>query len=255
MIYDNYKIRCNVLFILFFPRLHLQIQIQFILFSEGFSNLGTTGKPHRTEDNVLHTKEELTTLCTMIIFASSVKHGAVNFLQWEYGSFAPVTPSCMRGNLPNEDDRGNITKQWVMDSLPDPKLCIRSAGIAFVLTEISDDEVFLLLQGSSKNKRRTSNVEDLRINGRKLKSSLSIQRESRVTAIDDTDLDDLHALSLTTNLFPPRWLFNEQNVKTAFLAFQHHLQRIEEQIEERNLDLDIPYTVLLPSRIPCGIAI
>lgn len=33
------------------------------------------------------------------------------------------------------------------------------------------------------------------------------------------------------------------------------LRRIEEEIEERNKGLAIPYTVLLPSRVPAGTAV
>ena len=94
----------------------------------------------------MRTKEELVTTCTMIIFQSSVKHAALNFLQFEYSSFAPVSPFSMRGKLPTEADRGSITRKVIMDSLPDPSRCIRGAGIAFTLSEFSQDEVFLLYQ-------------------------------------------------------------------------------------------------------------
>ena len=278
-----------------------------IIFSEGFSKIGITASAasrvtymaeyrnnsHKYTGNVLHTKTELTTLCTMIIFASSVKHTALNFLQWEYGSFAPVSPYCMRGDLPTENDRGNITQKFVMDSLPGPQLCITAAGIAFTLTEFSEDEVFLLLQSAqslNKKKCRKSSIENLRIHGRKLinkvnappvvrvkeiddsafqtpqSSSLSsnlfpprwqfsMPLGARGKAIDDSVFETLHTCSLGSELFPPRWLFNEEEVKIAFLTFQHRLHKIEEQIEERNSRLAVPYTVLLPSRIPSGIAI
>ena len=36
--------------------------------------------------------------------------------------------------------------------------------------------------------------------------------------------------------------------------FKRRLAQIENEIEERNKDLDIPYTVLQPSKITCGIA-
>ena len=60
---------------------------------------------------------------------------------------------------------------------------------------------------------------------------------------------------LTSELYPPRWLFNEESVRMAFKVFQNRLYKIEEKIQDRNMELDIPYEVLLPSQIPSGIAI
>ena len=195
--------------------------------------------------HVLQTKGQLVTFCTMIIFQSSVKHSAVNNLQWNYGSFAPVSPLCMRGDLPTEDDRGKITQQILIKSLPGPKLCIRSAGIAYALTEFTDDDVFLLLHSpSEKTKKgfRSRSLGDIR---------LKLKRIDTVVSRYDLDIDD--------GKFPPRWLFNEEEVKVAFLGFQIKLQEIENEINERNRKLkqrgDVLYDVLLPSKITCGIAI
>ena len=215
----------------------------------------------KASTNVLQTKEELIELCTKIIFASTVKHAAINFLQWEYACFAPVSPYSMRGKIPTEDERGKITTKFIMDSLPERKVCIRSAGIAFTLTEFSDDEVYLLLPGSKKGNRRKS-VEHTKLvtntknhlNGVIIKGAYSEQNLSKACK-PKNDVESLAVLSLTSDLFPPRWLFNENAVKMAFLAFQNRLHRIEENIQDRNLQLDIPYEVLLPSRIPSGIAI
>ena len=60
---------------------------------------------------------------------------------------------------------------------------------------------------------------------------------------------------LNSQFYPPRWLFNEEEVKTAFTNFQNKLHKIEDKIQERNYELDVPYEVLLPSQIPSGIAI
>jgi hypothetical protein len=157
-------------------------------------------------------KDDLITLCTMVVFTASAKHAAVNFLQFEYGSFAPVSPSTMRGDLPTETDRGKISKEFIFESLPDPEICIRFAAIVFTLTEIAEDEVFLLLKNTKKS-------------GGELAS------------------------------LPPRWLFTEENVTAAFHNFQIELEEIESKINDRNENLAIPYSVLLPSRIPFGIAI
>ena len=181
----------------------------------------------------------------MIIFQSSVKHGAVNNLQWEYGSFAPINPICMRGNIPTEADRGKITKKRIMDCLPDVKHCIRGAGIAFALTEFSEDEVYLL-HGRKDKKIRRKTLADVRNLGKPLRP--------RNMNLNSSVLSDLNSGS-----FPPRWMFTEDEAKTAFVDFQNKLQQIEDEIIERNSKLvengQVPYHVLCPSRLPSGIAI
>ena len=240
------------------------------IFSEGFSKLGLTDRifknaiflsqykneAYKHAAVVLRSKEDLTTLCTMIIFTSSVRHAALNFLQWEYGSFAPVNPYCMRGNLPTENDRRKITQKFIMDSLPGPKHCIRAAGIAFTLTEFSEDEVFLLLKKDSKHGRKTKPTQDLSTFKRNRKRSLMPQGAVKYKITDSSRISkSIEDVSRMSPLLPPRWLFNEQEVKNAYARFQNQLHQIEEKIKERNSSLTIPYTVLLPSQIPVGIAI
>ena len=165
----------------------------------------------------------------MIIFASSVKHAAVNFLQWEYGCFAPVCPSTMRGKIPNESQRGKITKSMIIDSLPDPEICTRFAAITFVLTEFSKDEVFLLTKEKEGGK-----YDDC--------SSVKLPK-------------NLPLMSSKLGILPPRWLFTEEDVTVAFKKFRRAMHEIEDKITIRNNDLKIPYEVLLPSRVPVTIAI
>jgi len=54
---------------------------------------------------------------------------------------------------------------------------------------------------------------------------------------------------------PPRYLFTEQDNLDVYMKFQNSLLDIENKIEMRNKDLKYPYDVLLPSKVPCGIAI
>ena len=178
----------------------------------------------------LNGKNDLVTLCTMIIFASSVKHAAVNFLQWEYGCFAPICPSTMRGKIPNESDRGKITTEWLMNSLPDEEICTRFAAASSVLSEFSEDEVFLLTE--EKEIGKSNNLSEMALN-------------SPVT-------------SIRRGILPPRWLFTEKDAIEAHAKFRRGLRAIEEKIKTRNNGLSYPfepYEVLLPSRIPCSIAI
>ena len=263
----------------YFEWVEKYILIFLFICSMGLSKLGVTNRTsvmytynleywnnaYKASTNTLQSKEELTELCTKIIFASTAKHAAINFLQWDYACFAPVCPYSMRGKLPTEDDRGNITTQHIMKSLPERKVCIRSAGIAFTLTEFSDDEVFLLLPNSTKKTRKTS-VDYIKIVGKSV-----LQIEPRRVRTQSTSSDNIAKgspnrkicankesaaiKSLSSRLFPPRWLFMEDEVKTAFISFQNRLHRIEDKIKARNVKLNIPYEVLLPSRIPSGIAI
>lgn len=49
-------------------------------------------------------------------------HSAVNFLQFEYGCFAPNNPACMRGSMPKEEDRGHVSMDKILKSLPNQTL-------------------------------------------------------------------------------------------------------------------------------------
>ena len=53
----------------------------------------------------------------------------------------------------------------------------------------------------------------------------------------------------------PSWMFGEEGPKVVFERFCSELQRVEEEMEERNRGLRIPHTILLPSKIPAGISI
>ena len=57
----------------------------------------------------LESKKNLIDIVTKIIYQSSVGHAQVNFLQFEYGCFAPNVPAIMRGKIPTEENRGKIT--------------------------------------------------------------------------------------------------------------------------------------------------
>ena len=54
---------------------------------------------------------------------------------------------------------------------------------------------------------------------------------------------------------PSEWLFTEPEAREALEKLQSTLKSIEDTIRKRNHSLKIPYEVLLPSRIPYGIAI
>ena len=53
----------------------------------------------------------------------------------------------------------------------------------------------------------------------------------------------------------PSWMFREEKAKTTFRKFCKRLKGIEKEMVQRNRGLKVPYTVLLPSKMPAGITI
>ena len=49
--------------------------------------------------------------------------------------------------------------------------------------------------------------------------------------------------------------FSEEAANAVFDAFMDDLERIEQVINERNEEREFPYEYLLPSRLPCSIAL
>jgi len=133
------------------------------------------------------------------------------------------------GKIPEENDRGKITKQDILKSLPDAEIAARFASICHVLSDFSEDEVYLLHEKNKKNE----STQNLKTDSQSLSTSELI----------------------ATGILPPRWLFTQQNIVNAYLKFQKSLLDIEDHIKMRNKGLRYPYKVLMPSRIPYSIAI
>ena len=53
----------------------------------------------------------------------------------------------------------------------------------------------------------------------------------------------------------PSWMFREEKAKATFKKFSERLKGIEKEMVDRNKGLRVPYTVLLPSKMPAGITI
>ena len=53
----------------------------------------------------------------------------------------------------------------------------------------------------------------------------------------------------------PSWMFREEKAKATFMKFSKRLRGIEKEMVDRNKRLNVPYTVLLPSKMPAGISI
>ena len=91
------------------------------------------------------TKLRLIDLLTKIIFAVSVTHASLTYLQFDYMGFAPCYPGTMRGAMPNEDDRGKIDIRRILDSLPDQMLSANQAGLSHAMSSYSSDELYLTM--------------------------------------------------------------------------------------------------------------
>ena len=148
-------------------------------------------------------------MITKVIFNASVIHAAVNFLQFDYGCFQPNVPGVLKGSIPTQENKGAICEKDCINALTGREKCLEQAGAAFVLSEFSEDEVFLL---SKEQKHKQA------------------------------------------------WLFTEKEAELAFDKYQSRLKEVDETIQNRNDELEkqdggVPYEVLLPSRVPVGIAI
>jgi len=53
----------------------------------------------------------------------------------------------------------------------------------------------------------------------------------------------------------PSWMFREEKAEATFKKFSQRLRGIEKEMVDRNKCLNVPYTVLLPSKMPAGISI
>ncbi|XP_032439947.1 arachidonate 12-lipoxygenase, 12S-type isoform X1 [Xiphophorus hellerii] len=88
---------------------------------EGFTELPNFGL-----SNKLCSKEELSTLLTVVIFTSTAQHAATNNGQFDWCAWVPNTPCTMR--LPPPSDKDAVTMEMIMASLPDVgQSCVQMA--------------------------------------------------------------------------------------------------------------------------------
>ena len=91
------------------------------------------------------TKIRLVDLLTKIISSVTVLHASVNYLQFDYMSFPPCSPGTMRGNLPNEGDRGRIDMKRILDSLPDQMLSATQVAFSHTSSCYSTQGLYLTM--------------------------------------------------------------------------------------------------------------
>ena len=211
-------------------------------------------------------------IVTKTIYMSSVGHAQVNFLQYEYGCFAPNVPAVLKGPIPQEKDRGEITMEKILQALPGFRNSLVQAGAAFTLSEFSEKEVFLLpktevdpynqelfkrcADGCKECPSRYRSKKDLKSKERHecdYTCKKCHERNYRLSS------DIIYGCSATNpklaGFFPPRWMFTEPEVEEAYNRFIDELREVQKTILRRRGKGTTPYEVLLPSKIPYGIAI
>ncbi|CAN9509766.1 unnamed protein product [Ophioblennius macclurei] len=88
---------------------------------EGFTNLPNFGLSSK-----LSSKDELSTLLTVVIFSCTVQHAATNNGQFDWCAWVPNTPCTMRQPPPRDKDA--VTMDMIMASLPDvSQSCVQMA--------------------------------------------------------------------------------------------------------------------------------
>ncbi|KAI4892364.1 hypothetical protein NFI96_023299 [Prochilodus magdalenae] len=89
--------------------------------------------------NELKIKEELITLLSVVIFASTAQHAATNNGQFDWCAWVPNTPCTMRQPPPKDKDA--VTMELVMDTLPDiSQSCVQMA-ITWHLGRVQPDAI------------------------------------------------------------------------------------------------------------------
>ncbi|XP_061914186.1 polyunsaturated fatty acid 5-lipoxygenase-like isoform X1 [Entelurus aequoreus] len=84
---------------------------------------------------------ELIEYLTVIVFAASAQHSAVNFGQYNWYSWIPNAPSTMRQPPPKRKGLSNMT--LIMDSLPDRGRSSWHLGANWALTQYQEREIYL----------------------------------------------------------------------------------------------------------------
>ena len=87
----------------------------------------------------IETRDNLTELCTLIMFTGSAQHAAINFGQYDMYGFVPNAPVGMRRPPPTR--KGVTDLQMLLDSLPDKFTTIATIGMADLLSQFSQNEV------------------------------------------------------------------------------------------------------------------
>jgi hypothetical protein len=143
---------------------------------------------------------DLVDILATVVFTVSVRHAAVNYLQYEHYGFVPNAPLCMRQPPPTK--KGTVGPADLVSMIPTRSQTLWQIAIGRALSSFGEDEEYLLHEGGWR--------EDY-------------FEEPALIAIRD--------------------------------RFHDRLRAQRAVIEARNATSDVPYTVLSPDKIPCGITV
>lgn len=106
------------------------------IFEHGFLSQACTGIPQK-----LSTVAELVKFATMVIFACSGQHSAVNTGQYDYGGWMPNTPISLQ--RPPPTTKGTTSEATMLQTLPDVNTTVQGMSTMWLLSKQSSDFVGL----------------------------------------------------------------------------------------------------------------
>ena len=148
-----------------------------------------------------------------------------------HGDHYPSSSPC--SSTKSSPPSSQATMETIMACLPTRRQAIIAAATGKVLGSFSTDEVNIGKHLSSINHHFYLHLIILVI------IFIIISHHHPQVYISDT----------------PSWMFGEEEPRVIFEKFRNSLGAIELQISARNEKLRVPYTILMPSRIPAGISI
>ncbi|XP_036402627.1 polyunsaturated fatty acid 5-lipoxygenase [Megalops cyprinoides] len=119
----------------------VQKDVEIQAFVKDVCSFGMQDLDHCQFPKSLKTREQLIEYLTIVIFTASAQHAAVNFGQYDWCSWIPNSPPTMRKPPPTE--KGSVTVQYIIESLPDRGRSCWHLGAVWALSQFQENELFL----------------------------------------------------------------------------------------------------------------
>ncbi|KAL4640662.1 arachidonate 5-lipoxygenase [Arapaima gigas] len=110
-------------------------------FVKDVCSFGMQDQDHCEFPKSLKTREELIEYLTVVIFTASAQHASINFGQYDWCSWIPNSPPTMRKPPPTQ--KGTVTVQYIIESLPDRGRSCWHLGAVWALSQFQENELFL----------------------------------------------------------------------------------------------------------------
>ncbi|KAI8499911.1 arachidonate 5-lipoxygenase, partial [Branchiostoma belcheri] len=209
----------------------------------------------------VRTIRELADIVTSVIFTCSVHYAGHNAAQQDVYSLVPNAPMNMRRAPPKRKPRkGETEMEDIMDALPDRQASCKQLNMAIALSNLGIDE-----HCCSKSSKQIWSLSwtmdalpDRQASCKQLNMAIALSN----LGIDEASCKQLNMAIALSNLgideeedggclghFSDRY-FTEDRAQGILGEFQQSLQQIAETIRRRNEALDVPYTHLLPEKVP-----